>query len=83
LLDKLFNLDFKNLSLNLDFISFGIEKNFSKFEKFVNKYQSIIDSYSIYALELFPGSVWLDKYNTNEEKILDNFGKYKEIVEKN
>ena len=72
----------KNFRLNLDFISFGIEQNFSSFDKFLNKYENKIDSLSIYTLELFPWSIWGSEYQTNEDKILDNFEKYTDIVKK-
>ncbi len=72
----------KNFRLNLDFISFGIEQDFSSFDKFLNKYENKIDSLSIYTLELFPWSIWGSEYQTNEDKILDNFEKYTDIVKK-
>ena len=72
----------KNFRLNLDFISFGIEQDFSGFDKFLNKYENKIDSLSIYTLELFPWSIWGSEYQTNEDKILDNFEKYTDIVKK-
>ncbi len=72
----------KNFRLNLDFISFGIEQDFSSFDKFLNKNQDKIDSLSIYTLELFPWSVWGSEYKTDEDKILDNFEKYTNIVKK-
>ena len=72
----------KNFRLNLDFISFGIEQNFSSFDDFLNKNQDKIDSLSIYTLELFPWSVWGSEYQTDEDKILDNFEKYTNIVKK-
>ena len=70
------------ISYNLDFISFWLEtnKDFDIFKNFVKNYEKLIDSYSVYTLELFPGSIWLDKFKTNEEKILDNFSKYKKII---
>lgn len=78
-LDSIKDKDFK---LNLDFISFGIEKNIEKFDDFLSKYEYKIDSLSIYTLELFPWSVWKTNYKVNEEKILENFQKYLDIVKK-
>jgi len=72
----------KNFRLNLDFISFWIEQDFSIFNNFLNKNKDKIDSLSIYTLELFPWSVWGSTYQTNEDKILDNFEKYTDIVKK-
>ena len=67
------------LIYNLDFISFGVE-DLSIMEDFISKYNSCIDSLSIYTLELFPGSVWYDTYQTNEDKIMDNFSKYLKLA---
>jgi len=72
----------KKFRLNLDFISFGIEQNFGNFDKFLNQNEDKIDSLSIYTLELFPWSVWGSAYKTDEDKILDNFEKYTDIVKK-
>ena len=72
----------KNYKLNLDFIAFGIEKNLQIFDKFLEKYEDKIDSLSIYTLELFPWSIWHTKYKVDENKILENFWKYLEIVKK-
>jgi len=72
----------KKFHLNLDFISFGIEKDFNIFNNFLNKNKDKIDSLSIYTLELFSGSIWGSTYQTNEDKILDNFEKYINIVKK-
>jgi oxygen-independent coproporphyrinogen-3 oxidase len=73
---------YNNIVFNLDFISFWIETDFKQFTKFVKTYISTIDSYSIYTLELFNWSLWKSRYKTNEDRILENFEKYKEIVEK-
>lgn len=72
----------KNCSLNLDFISFWIEENFSLFDNFLQKYSWKINSLSVYTLELFSWSVRADKYKTNEDKILENFEKYLDILTK-
>lgn len=98
-INNLFSL-LKNsdITLNLDFISFGVETYFDKnyfhiFSNFVSKYKDFVDSYSIYTLELFTWSIWFDskdekwweKWFTNEkwwEIILDNFKKYIEILNK-
>ena len=88
--------NFPNIRLNLDFISFGLEefldkKYFDKFEKFVNKFKEKVDSYSIYTLELYPGSIFANSRllaqkvwfkQDIEEKILDNFKKYTNILKK-
>jgi len=73
--------------INLDFISFGIENDldknyFQKFHNFVEKYFDVVDSYSIYTLELFDGSIWKNIYQTNEDKILDNFQSYLNVLKK-
>lgn len=94
----LFLLKNSDITLNLDFISFGVETYFDKnyfhiFSDFVSKYKDFVDSYSIYTLELFTWSIWFDnqdekwweKWFTNEkwwEIILDNFKKYIEILNK-
>ena len=88
--------NFPPVKVNLDFISFWLEDFFDKsyFEKFyhfVLKYKDLVDSYSIYTLELHPGSIFANSSelaakvgfnNSIEDKILANFKKYKEIVEK-
>jgi coproporphyrinogen III oxidase-like Fe-S oxidoreductase len=56
---------FPDVGLNLDFISFGLEEfwdkeYFDKFEAFVNKFKEKVDSYSVYTLELYPGSIFAD-----------------------
>ena len=69
---------------NLDFISFGLENDlyFQKFDNFVKENKDIVDSYSIYTLELFPWSIWYQKIENIDEKILDNFEKYLDIIGK-
>jgi len=78
------HLSSHEIYLNLDFISFWLETDryFEKFNEFVSRYQKLVDSYSIYTLELFSGSVWLNEYKTDEDKILDNFKKYIQIIQK-
>ena len=87
---------FPDVRLNLDFISFGLEdfwdkKYFDKFENFVSKFKEKVDSYSVYTLELYPGSIFANSkllaekvwFKQNiEEKILDNFKKYTDILKK-
>ena len=89
LLDNLQNKQ-KSLNpfINLDFISFGLEtykdkKYFDKFKKFVWKYESIVDSYSVYTLELFDWSVWKNKFSDIdlENEIFENFSSYVKILQ--
>ena len=91
------NLKANNIVINLDFISFWLEKFFDNnyfgvFDNFVKKYYDKIDSYSIYTLELYPWSIFwnneklkkLINFKWNIEKnILENFKKYLFILEKN
>lgn len=72
----------KDFSLNLDFISFWTEKNFSLFSGFIWKYTDKIDSVSVYTLELFDWSVRKEKYKTQEDEILKNFERYVDTLEK-
>ena len=90
----LFLLKDVDVILNLDFISFWIEKYFDKdyfqkFDSFVKKYKKLIDSYSVYTLELFEGSIWFDGKNFDwidknywENSIYENFEEYKNILYK-
>jgi len=80
-LDKIKKIKQNNNIYNLDFISFGIE-DISIMNDFMSRYNSCIDSLSIYTLELFPGSVWHDTYQTNEDKIMENFDLYLELCKK-
>jgi len=75
---------YTQLSFNLDFISFWLEqtKDFEQFEIFVKENSKTIDSYSIYTLELFEGSIWKDKFKVDDKKILENFKSYYEIIKK-
>ena len=75
---------YNQLSFNLDFISFWLEekKDFEQFENFVKINEKLIDSYSIYTLELFNGSIWKDKFKVDDNKILNNFKTYYEIIKK-
>ena len=89
--------NFPNVITNLDFISFWLESffdksYFEKFENFVKKYSPKVHSYSVYMLELFPGSIFensdkLNKlvwFNDNiEDKIYENFKNYTKILQKN
>jgi len=76
------SIDTTNFKLNLDFISFGIEKNIDIFDNFLKKYNKKIDSLSIYTLELFPGSIWQTHYKVDEEKIVNIFEKNIYIAKK-
>ena len=89
--------NFPNVITNLDFISFWLESffdksYFEKFKNFVKKYSPKVHSYSVYMLELFPGSIFensdkLNKlvwFNDNiEDKIYENFKNYTKILQKN
>ena len=86
-LEKIFDLrkNYKNLFINLDFISFGTAENLQNFEKIIQK----ADSLSLYTLELFSGSAWhkdIQKRKKikviDEEKIYSQFEKMKKIIEK-
>lgn len=77
---------YKNLFINLDFISFWTAQNLQNFEKIVLN----SDSLSLYTLELFSWSAWhkdIQKRkkikNIDEERIYYQFEKLKKIIEKN
>ncbi len=74
-----------NNVFNFDFIAFGSKRRDYKyqfFEKFVNSL--FADSFSIYTLELFPGSQWYDtkEFNSSDEEIYEEFQYFKSVLKK-
>ncbi|UFX83417.1 coproporphyrinogen-III oxidase family protein [Candidatus Absconditicoccus praedator] len=82
-----------NNVFNFDFIAFGkfnkdkngkkIIWNYDKMEFFKNFVDSTFaDSFSLYTLELFPGSQMFSNFQPNEENVFEEFDILKKIIQK-
>lgn len=81
--------DYKQVNnvFNFDFIAFGAIDDFWNWlpdykKKFLSDFifSGFADSFSIYTLELFPGSVMYSNYTSNNEKVYQEFDNFKKIL---